>query len=190
MDTRERLNQHIASHNPGSDNADFAEAIRFLCAELDRLQAPTRIQYKLCSEDARVPAYQTEGASGLDLHARAVQVEGYGEMPFPYSLNPGCSVMVWAGVAFSIPQSWEIQVRPRSSMSKKLIHAALGTIDSDYRGEIGVLLINLGKTPLFINKGDRVAQAVFAPVRQFELEQADQLDETKRGSKGFGSSGI
>ena len=98
--------------------------------------------------------------------------------------------MVWAGFAFSIPQGWEIQVRPRSSMSKKLIHAALGTIDSDYRGEIGVLLINLGKTPLLINKGDRVAQAVFVPVRQFELEQADQLDETKRGSKGFGSSGI
>ncbi len=188
MNTRERLNQHIANQNLGSDNADFAEAIRFLCAELDRLQ-PAKVCYKLCSEDARVPAYQTEGASGLDLHARAVQVEGYGEIPFPYSLNPGSSVMVWAGVAFSIPQGWEIQVRPRSSMSKKLIHACLGTIDSDYRGEIGVLLINLGKSPLLINKGDRVAQAVFAPVRQFELERVEQLDETKRGSKGFGSSG-
>lgn len=97
--------------------------------------------------------------------------------------------MMRSGVAFSIPKGWELQVRPRSSLSKQQVHACLGTIDSDYRGEIGVILINLGKQPLPLNKGDRVAQVVFAPVGRFELERVDQLDETKRGSQGFGSTG-
>ncbi len=189
MNTRERLNQYLKERNPPSEEADLVEAIRFLCSELDQLRAPVRVQYRLCAADAKVPAYQTDGASGLDLHANRLVIEQFGEVGFPYTLQPDCSVMIWSGVAFSIPKGWEIQVRPRSSMSKQLIHACLGTIDSDYRGEIGVRLQNLGGSSLVINKHDRVAQAVFAPVGRFELERVETLDATKRGDSGFGSTG-
>jgi len=186
MDTESRLIKYLEERDGGFESVDYTlqTALVFLCRELDKLQPPAKITYKLCVEGAQVPKYQTEGASGLDLHARAIQ-----DKPLPFLLMPGASAMVWAGVAFSIPKGWEIQIRPRSSLSKQLIHACLGTIDSDYRGEIGVLLINLGNEPLRINQGDRIAQAVFAPVGRFELEQVNTLDETTRGSKGFGSSG-
>lgn len=173
----------------GFQNAEFVEAIRFLCEEIDRLTAPVKVSYKLLYEDAKAPAYQTEGASGLDLHAHSIEVEPYGKLAFPFSIAPGMSAMVRFGVAFSIPKGWELQVRPRSSLSKRQVHACLGTIDSDYRGEIGVILINLSKQPFTIDKGDRVAQVVFAPVGRFELERTNQLDETKRGNQGFGSTG-
>ncbi len=192
MSTRDRLQQHLdqqlgySASVSAAAGAQVGEAIRFLCSELDRLQAPATISYKLCADDAKVPAYQTEGASGLDLHAQSLG----GLCEFPCKLMPNESVMVWSGIAFSIPKGWEIQIRPRSSMSKRLIHACLGTIDSDYRGEIGVLLINLSDTPLMIRKHDRIAQAVFTRVGRFALEEVAALDETARGTKGFGSSGV
>lgn len=189
MNTLKRLNHYLSNQVPGSDTGGVRGAIHFLCSEIDRLQTPAKVSYKLCSDDAQSPVYQTAGASGLDLHARAVSVEPYGMVSFPFSLAPGASVMVWSGVAFAIPDGWEIQVRPRSSVSKQQIHVCLGTIDSDYRGEVGALLVNLGKTPFLINKNDRVAQAVFAPIGVFVLERVEVLDSTERGEKGFGSSG-
>lgn len=171
----------------------IAESIRFLCSEMDTLRAPAKVRYKLCYKDAKAPEYHTEGASGLDLHAysRQTWINGVTRLgtPFPFTLNPGDSAMIWSGVAFEIPPGWEIQVRPRSSTSKARVHACLGTIDSDYRGEVGVLLINLGTEPFIINKGDRIAQAVFAPVGRFELEQTVELEPTKRGASGWGSTG-
>jgi len=132
-------------------------------------------------EGLALPAYATEGAAGMDVLA-AEEV----------TLAPGARHAVATGLALAIPPGYEIQVRPRSGLALKhgiSVPNTPGTIDCDYRGELKVILINHGAEPFAIHRGDRVAQLVLAPVVQAEWEEVAGLDETARGSSGFGSTG-
>ena len=131
-----------------------------------------------------LPAYQTAGAAGMDIQA-ALGTE-------TLTINPGMRIAVPTGLHISMPQTIEAQVRPRSGLALKYgltVANAPGTIDSDYRGEIHVLLINFGQEAIVITDGMRVAQLIFAPVLHPEIIKSDNLDETDRGLDGFGSTG-
>jgi dUTP pyrophosphatase len=141
------------------------------------------VQIRRLRPDAIVPRYQTADAAGMDLHAALDQ---------PMQVAPGAVVAVPTGLAMAIPRGYEGQVRPRSGLARKhavTVANAPGTIDSDYRGECMVLLINLGREPFTIEHGDRVAQLVIAPVSQAEVEVVEELSATERGAGGFGSTG-
>ena len=144
----------------------------------------TKILIKRLSKNISLPKYETEGSSGMALTANVNKV---------IEIQPGKSEIVPTGLALSIPKNYEIQIRPRSGLAAKNQISVLntpGTIDEDYRGEIKVILINLGEKKFKIEKGLRIAQMVLCPVIKAELEEVDELDETKRGSGGFGSTGI
>ena len=131
--------------------------------------------------DLPLPSYATRGSAGLDLRAAEALV-----------LKPGHRALVATGIAIALPANTEAQVRPRSGLAVKhgvTVLNSPGTIDSDYRGEIKVPLINLGTDDFVIERGDRIAQMVVAPVVQVELVEVVALDETVRGVGGFGSSG-
>lgn len=133
--------------------------------------------------DLPLPAYQSELAAGLDLLAA---VDG------PLFLAPGERALVPTGLSMALPAGYEAQVRPRSGLAAKHGVTVLntpGTIDADYRGEVKVILINLGQAPFEINRGDRIAQMVIAPVLQAEIREVDVLPDTRRGAGGFGSTG-
>ena len=133
------------------------------------------------AEGLPLPAYATEGAAGMDLLAAR-------EMVIP----PGGRALVPTGLAVAIPDGFEMQVRPRSGLALKhgvTVLNAPGTVDSDYRGEVGVILLNTGAEPFAIARGDRIAQAVFAPVTRAAWEEVVVLPETQRGTGGFGSTG-
>jgi dUTP pyrophosphatase len=136
------------------------------------------------SQDVALPSYETEGASGLDLRA-AVDRE--------LTLHPGEIRLVPTGVAISLPKGYEAQIRPRSGLALKhgvgMVNSP-GTIDSDYRGEIGLVLINWGKAPFVIRRGDRIAQMVVARVSRAEVLEVDRLETSARGEGGFGHSGV
>ena len=130
-----------------------------------------------------LPLYMTPGAAGMDLHA-AVEDD--------VVIDPGAIVLVPTGLEVAIPGGFEGQVRPRSGLARKFgitLPNAPGTIDSDYRGEVQVLLANLGTEAYLVNPGDRVAQLVIAPVVTAELEEADSLEDSARGDGGFGHTG-
>ena len=132
-----------------------------------------------------LPAYETVGAAGMDLRAAV-------EDDTPIVLKPGARVMAPTGLAFAVPPGFEAQVRPRSGLAAKAGVTCLntpGTIDSDYRGEVKVILINLGEDDFIIRRGDRIAQLVIAPVTQASWSLVASLDETTRGAGGFGSTG-
>ena len=132
-----------------------------------------------------LPAYETAGSAGMDVRAAVPDRE-------PMVLAPGQRAMVPTGLSVAIPEGYEIQVRPRSGLAAKHGLTCLntpGTIDSDYRGEIKVILINLGAEPFTIQRGERIAQLVLAPVTRLAWAQVEQLDETARGAGGFGSTG-
>ena len=136
-------------------------------------------------EDLALPAYQTAGAAGMDLLA-AVAADA------PLTLGPGERVLVPTGLAFAVPLGFEMQVRPRSGLAHKHGITVLntpGTIDSDYRGEVKVMVVNLGSEPFAIRRGERIAQAVIAPVARAAVREVASLDETARGAGGFGSTG-
>jgi len=130
-----------------------------------------------------LPAYETEGAAGMDLRANLDGV---------LRLEVGARALVPTGLRLEVPHGFEAQIRPRSGLALKhgiTLANAPGTIDSDYRGPLGVILINLGDAMFEVNHGDRIAQIVFAPVVQAVWEVSDSLDETARGKGGFGSTG-
>jgi dUTP pyrophosphatase len=136
------------------------------------------------NRDIPLPSYETEGASGLDLRA-AVQ----GEL----TLHPGQVRLVPTGLAISLPPGYEAQIRPRSGLALK--HAvgmvnSPGTIDSDYRGEIGLVLINWGSAPFVVKRGDRIAQMVVTRVSRAAVVEVESLEATARGEGGFGHSGV
>ena len=148
------------------------------------MQPPIRIAIQRLphGEGLPLPAYATAGAAGMDVIAAEDLV-----------LDPGKRHAVATGFAMAIPEGFEVQVRPRSGLALKHGITCLntpGTIDSDYRGEVKVILANLGDAPFTIARGDRIAQLVPAPVQRAGLEEVGSLDETKRGSGGFGSTGI
>jgi len=132
-----------------------------------------------------LPAYETAGASGMDLRAAVPEDQ-------PLVLAPGDWVMAPTGLSLAVPMGFEAQVRPRSGLAAKAGITCLnspGTIDSDYRGEVKVILINHGKADFVIRRGDRIAQMVIAPVATAVWRPVDSLDETGRGQGGFGSTG-
>ncbi|WOI53262.1 dUTP diphosphatase [Parvularcula sp. LCG005] len=148
--------------------------------------APT-LQFQVLphGEGLDLPAYQTEGAAGADLRA-AIPADA------PVTLAFGERAMIPTGLKMAIPAGYEVQVRPRSGLAAKhgvtLVNSP-GTIDWDYRGEVRAILINLGSEPFVINRGERIAQMVVAPVTQASFEVVQTLDETVRGEGGFGSTG-
>ena len=132
-----------------------------------------------------LPAYETALAAGMDLRAAVADGE-------PAVLAPGARLAVPTGLAFALPPGFEGQVRPRSGLAAKSGVTCLntpGTIDADYRGEVKVILINLGQEPVTIQRGDRIAQLVIAPVVQAKWVEVESLDATARGVGGFGSTG-
>ncbi|MBL4858740.1 MAG: dUTP diphosphatase [Erythrobacter sp.] len=142
---------------------------------------PVRIKRLPHGHGLDLPAYATSGAAGMDvLSAESV------------TLKPGQRHAVATGLAMAIPQGFEIQVRPRSGLALKhgiSVPNTPGTIDSDYRGELKIILINHGSDEFTIARGDRVAQLVLAPVVQASWDEVEELDETARGEGGFGSTG-
>ncbi len=143
----------------------------------------TKILIKRLSKKVQLPKYETSGSSGLDLVAN---------INSDLDLLPGKSAIIPTGLSVSIPNSFEIQIRPRSGLAAKQKITVLntpGTVDSDYRGEIKVILINLGEKNFKVEKGSRIAQMVLCPVKQAELIEVESLEETTRGKGGFGSTG-
>jgi len=135
--------------------------------------------------DLPLPAYETAGAAGMDLRAAVPEEEAL-------VLRPGARAAVPTGLAFALPDGFEAQVRPRSGLALKAgvtVANAPGTIDADYRGELKVLLVNLGEEDFVIRRGDRIAQLVIAPVVQATWREVGELDATDRGAGGFGSTG-
>lgn len=132
-----------------------------------------------------LPAYETTGSAGMDLRAALPDAE-------PMTLQPGARALVPTGLKIALEQGWEAQVRPRSGLALKHGITCLnspGTVDSDYRGEVGVILINHGQEPFVIRRGERIAQMVVARHEQAEMVEVETLDETARGAGGFGSTG-
>ena len=144
----------------------------------------TEILIKRLSKEVSLPKYETEGSSGLDLAANIdEQIE----------ILPGKSAIIPTGLAVAIPKDFEIQIRPRSGLAAKSQISVLntpGTIDADYRGELKVILINLGSKVFAVEKGLRIAQMVLSPVIKATFKEVTELESTKRGSGGFGSTGI
>ena len=137
------------------------------------------------AEGLPLPGYETSGSAGMDLRAAVPDHE-------PMILKPGARAMVPTGMCWAIPEGFEVQIRPRSGLAAKAGVTCLntpGTIDSDYRGEVKVILINLGEEDFTIRRGDRIAQMVAAPVAQADWTEVDSLDDTARGAGGFGSTG-
>ena len=136
-------------------------------------------------EGLPLPRYETADAAGIDLTAAVPEGE-------PLTLLPGARALVPTGLVLALPRGFEGQVRPRSGLALKqglTVANAPGTIDADYRGELGVILINLGQEPVVITRGMRIAQLVIAPVVQVVLREVEAVGETARGSGGFGSTG-
>ncbi|HEU0223192.1 MAG TPA: dUTP diphosphatase [Paracoccaceae bacterium] len=135
------------------------------------------------SHDLPLPAYASAGAAGMDLQACLAE---------PLTIEPGARRLVPTGFRFAIPPGYEIQVRPRSGLALRhgiTLPNAPGTIDADYRGEVAVILANLGAEPFRIAHGDRIAQAVVAPVARCAWAEMAELEQTERGDGGFGSTG-
>ena len=144
----------------------------------------TEILIKRLSKDVALPKYETEGSSGLDLAANINK---------QIKILPGKSEIISTGLAVAIPKNFEIQIRPRSGLAAKSQISVLntpGTIDADYRGELKVILINLSDKVFVVEKGLRIAQMVLCPVVKAKLKEVTELENTKRGSGGFGSTGI
>jgi len=151
-----------------------------------REQNPLRLEVRRLpgSEDLALPEYETEGASGLDLRAAVRE---------PLTLHPGDIRLVPTGLAVSIPRGYEGQIRPRSGLALRYgigMANSPGTIDSDYRGEIGLIVVNWGREPFVIKRGDRIAQMVIAAVSRAEVVEVKTLESTSRGDGGFGHSGM
>ena len=143
----------------------------------------TEILIKRLSKNIPLPKYETDGSSGMDLSAN---IEKEIEIP------PGKTSIIPTGLAVAIPKNFEIQIRPRSGLAAKNQISVLntpGTIDADYRGELKVILINLGKNTFKVEKGLRIAQMILCPVVKATFKEVDVLEETRRGSGGFGSTG-
>lgn len=142
------------------------------------------MEIKIKSESGCLPAYETDGSAGMDLKANLTE---------PVTLKPGQRALIPTGLFIELPPGYEAQIRARSGLAVKngvgLVNG-VGTIDSDYRGEIKIPLINWGEEPFSVSAGDRIAQMVIAKYERIIWRQADSLEETERGSGGFGHTGV
>ena len=144
----------------------------------------TEILIKRLSKKIPLPKYETDGSSGLDLMANVEK---------KVEIKPGQTHIIPTGLALAIPQNFEIQIRPRSGLAAKNQISVLntpGTIDADYRGELKIILINHGNESFIVERGLRIAQMVLCPVVKAKLREVETLEDTKRGSGGFGSTGV
>ena len=142
-----------------------------------------KILVKKLDKNIKLPAYKTSGSSGMDLVAYIKN---------KITINPSKVAIIPTGIAVAIPKNYEIQIRPRSGLAAKKGISVLntpGTIDSDYRGEIKIILINLSKKAFVVKSGDRVAQMILCPIAKGKLKEVKNLPKTLRGKKGFGSTG-
>ena len=142
-----------------------------------------RILVKKFDKNIKLPNYETSGSSGMDLLAFVKN---------NITINPGNTAIIPTGIALAIPKNYEMQIRPRSGLAAKKGISVLntpGTVDSDYRGEIKIILINLGKKEYVVKSGDRVAQMILCPVAKAKLQEVKNLTKTIRGKGGFGSTG-
>ena len=142
-----------------------------------------KVLIKKLNPSVELPSYKTNGASGMDLIAFLEK---------PINLEPGKSCLVSTGLSVAFPKEYEIQIRPRSGLAAKNNISVLntpGTIDSDYRGELKIILFNHGSKNFIINNNDRVAQMILTPIIKMKLEETDELPESVRGEGGFGSTG-
>ena len=142
-----------------------------------------KILVKKSDQNIKLPAYKTSGSSGMDLMAYIKN---------KMTINPGKTAIVPTGIAVAIPKNYEIQIRPRSGLAAKKSISVLntpGTIDSDYRGEIKIILINFSKKSFVVKSGDRIAQMILCPVAKGKLKEVKNLPKTVRGKGGFGSTG-
>ena len=142
-----------------------------------------KVLIKKLNPKAELPKYKTEGSSGMDLMALIEK---------PITIKPQNSALIPTGLSIAIPEDTEIQIRPRSGLAAKSSISVLntpGTIDSDYRGEIKIILFNHGKEEFTVNCRDRIAQMILVPVLKAEFEEVEELPKTIRGSGGFGSTG-
>jgi len=142
-----------------------------------------KILVKKFNKNIKLPSYKTSGSSGMDLVAHIKN---------KITINPSKIAMVPTGITVAIPKKYEIQIRPRSGLAAKKGISVLntpGTIDSDYRGEIKIILINFSKKSFVVKSGDRVAQMILCPVAKCELKEVKNLPKTTRGKRGFGSTG-
>ena len=142
-----------------------------------------KVLIKRLSSDVKLPSYKTSGASGMDLMAF---------IKSPITIKPKTSFLIPTGLSLAFSEDYEVQIRPRSGLAAKNNMSVLntpGTIDSDYRGEIKVILYNHGNNDFVVNNGDRIAQMILVPVVKMELEETNNLPETIRGEGGFGSTG-
>ena len=143
----------------------------------------TEVLIKRLSKNIELPKYETNGSSGMDLSANIEK---------QIKIEPGKTSIIPTGISVSIPKNFEIQIRPRSGLAAKSNISVLntpGTIDSDFRGELKVILINLGNKSFLIENGARIAQMVLCPIIKAKLKEVKILEGTKRGSGGFGSTG-
>ena len=139
----------------------------------------TKIQIKRISKKVLIPKYETPGSSGMDIEKNI-------------TIEPGEKALIPTGFTLSVPKGYEVQIRPRSGLAIKKNISVLntpGTIDSDYRGEIKVILVNFGKEKFLVENGSRIAQMVVCPIVQATLQEVEDLTKTKRGTGGFGSTG-
>lgn len=142
-----------------------------------------KIQIKRLNSEVKIPSYKTQGSSGMDLMAF---------LKDPVTIKPKSSELISTGIAVAIPEDTEIQIRPRSGLAAKSNISVLntpGTIDSDYRGELKIILYNHGADDFVVNNGDRIAQMVLMPVLKATFEEVENLPNTIRGTGGFGSTG-
>jgi dUTP pyrophosphatase len=156
------------------------------------------VECKKLHPNATIPKYQTDGAAGVDIHAVTLDMFASAGVDGVFRdnmgavaivLQPGAVAKVPTGLAFAIPAGFEGQLRPRSSTSAKGLLVHLGTIDSDYRGEVAIQVQNLTSAPVEIKNGDRLAQIVFAEVARATIQPVPELSKTQRGAGGFGSTG-
>ena len=144
----------------------------------------TEVLIKRLSKNVELPKYETSGSSGMDLSAN---------INAKIKIEPGKTSIIPTGISLSIPKNFEIQIRPRSGLAAKSLVSVLntpGTIDADYRGELKVILINFGKSTFIVEKGARIAQMVVCPIVKAKFREVEDLDQTDRGSGGFGSTGV
>ena len=142
-----------------------------------------KVLVKRLDQKVKLPKYKTDGSSGMDLMAFIKN---------PINIKPGSSALIPTGISLAFPKEFEVQIRPRSGLAAKQSIGVLnspGTIDSDYRGEIKVIMYNHGNKEFCVNNGDRIAQMILMPVFKFKFEEVDILSRTVRGSGGFGSTG-
>ena len=142
-----------------------------------------KILVKKFDKNIKLPSYKTSGSSGMDLMAF---------IKSKITINPGNTAMISTGISLAVPKNYEIQIRPRSGLAAKKGISVLntpGTVDSDYRGEIKIILINFSKKSFIVNSGDRIAQMILCPVAKGKIKEVKNLPRTVRGKGGFGSTG-